>query len=102
MSNTNNATEIVPTPGMDATLVLWTDRHAYRVTRVGPSGKVLWAKRLIATRTDNYGMSDVQTYSYSEDPTAREERFQLTAKGWKGPTGRLVLGHAREYHDYSF
>jgi hypothetical protein len=102
MTNTETA-DPIPTSGMDATLVLWTDRHAYRVSRVGPSGKVLWAKRLKATRTDKNGMSESQTYTYADDPEATEDRFQLCGDGlWKGPRGRLSLGHAREYHDFSF
>lgn len=91
-----------PEVGMGATLCMWTDRHAYTITRVSKSGKMLWAKQDKVTRIDNNGMSECQTYTFEPDPTAEEVCFRLTKKGWRGPSGRLSIGHRNEYHDFSF
>ena len=91
-----------PEVGMGATLVLWTDCHAYTITRVSESGKTFWMKRDNAKRTDNYGMSDCQHYEYTPNPNAREERVRMTKRGWM-TNGMLVrVGLRHEYFDYSF
>lgn len=91
-----------PAPGVGATLVMFTDRRPYTVTRVSPTGKILWATEDIAKRTDSNGMDESQTYDYTTDKTASEERFYLTHRGWHGKRGRLAVGHRRYYHDFSF
>jgi hypothetical protein len=98
-----------PEPGMGATELLWTDRHAGTITWVSANGKRLRWRRDKAIRTDSYGMSDVQSYRYEPDPNAVEVEFTLRKNGrWiqKGSpmrgSGSLMLGTRREYYDYSF
>lgn len=97
-----------PEVGMGATLLMWTDRKAYTVIGVSPSGKTLLAQRDKAIRTDSNGMSEAQSYRFEPDPAAEKETYTLRANGeWhrvgessKGAT--LVLGHRAAYHDFSF
>ena len=110
----SNAETMQPEMGMGATLVMWTDRHPYTIvglehfktgSRAGEV-KALFATRDKATRTDDHGMSDAQSYTYETDPDAPRERFVLCKDGWfrqndAGGT-RLAIGHRRKYHDYSF
>lgn len=99
---------VEPKAGIGATLCLWTDRHAYTVTWVGPSGKTLLATRDKATRIDNNGMSDAQTYSYQTVEDAERVKFTLRSNGrWvrQGETkggATLALGYRKEYYDHSF
>lgn len=55
--------------GTGATEFLWSDSHAYEVTKV-ESQEHIWLRRLKAIRTDNYGMSDWQDYQFESDTTA--------------------------------
>lgn len=104
-----NANAKIPEVGMGATEVLYTDRHAGTIVEVSASGTRLVWQRDIATRTDERGMTDAQSYTYEPDPTARREIFTLRKNGrWvsqgssmKGGR-RLVIGVRNEYYDYSF
>lgn len=96
------AYSVAPAVDMGATLMLHTDRDAYTITRIGPSGRVLWARADKATRTDRNGLSEQQTYAYEPDPSAPEERFDLGVAGWRGRRGRLAVGERRTYRDPSF
>ena len=99
---------VEPHAGMGATLCLWTDRHAYTVVWVSPSGKTLLATRDKAARIDKNGMSDAQTYSYQTDEMAGREKYTLRSNGrWvkQGDSksgAALQLGHRSEYYDHSF
>lgn len=97
----------VPTVGMGATILHWTDRRAATVTEVSRSGKRIGVVRDIATRTDKNGMSDSQEYSYapgSESP----EFFTLRKNGAWVREGdsmngtRIAIGRREHYFDFSF
>jgi hypothetical protein len=98
-----------PTVGMGATICLWTDRHAATVVAVSENGKTVTVQQDKATRTDNLGMSDCQSYTYEADPKGRRSVFTLRQNGrWvekgcgmkSGPV--LSLGHRDEHYDFSF
>lgn len=94
-----------PTIGGGTTSLSWSDKHANTVVRISKSGKTFWHKRDIAKRIDNNGMSECQTYEYSEDPDAQEVQVRLRKNGqWKEvESGRVVqIGFRRAYHDFSF
>lgn len=55
--------------GTLATVLSYSDRHPYKVVEVKDQNHIA-IKKLKATRTDNNGMSDAQTYKYSDDDTA--------------------------------
>jgi len=59
-----NATE--PVVGEGATVLLYSDRHAYEVVEVSPNKKTVKIQRYNPKRTDGLGMSDAQSYEYKE------------------------------------
>lgn len=99
----------VPTVGMGATKLYWSDRKACTVVEVSPNGKKIGVKRDIATRTDSNGMSESQEYSYETDETAPIEYYTLRKNGAWVKEGeslrygqRLSVGYREEYYDFSF
>lgn len=92
-----------PYVGMGATQMCYTDRHAYTVVEVKSRCRVV-VKRDIATRIDDNGMSDCQTYKYEPNPDAYPVELIKTKKGWKelGHDQPFALGFREEYYDYSF
>jgi hypothetical protein len=100
--------ELVPEVGMGATVLYWTDRRAATVIEVSASGRQITVQYDKATRTDNHGMSDAQSYEYEADPNGATRVFtkrkngQWIAKGDSLRGQRLGLGYRRHYYDYSF
>lgn len=97
-----------PEVGMGATELMWTDRHAYTVTRV-VSPRRVEVRQDLAIRVDENGMSDAQQYRYEPDPEAPVEVITKRKNGrWvrmgqptsHGPV--FILGTRDEHHDYSF
>lgn len=99
-----------PEPGMGATILMWTDRHAATIVAVSPSGKQVTIQEDKATRTDNLGMTDSgQNYTYEPNPNAPHRVYTLRKNGaWvlKGDPinggQRIAIGHRDHYYDYSF
>lgn len=93
--------------GDGATEVMWTDRHAYTVIQVVHPGRVV-VQRDTATRTDNLGMSDSQSYAFSPDPHGPTAIVRRGADGvWRTKGGKahgrvFLMGHRDEHYDYSF
>ena len=102
-SNSNNP---LPTVGDGATMLYWTDRQACTVVEVSPKRIVVQEDK--ATRTDNLGMSDCQSYSYERNPNGAKYTFTLRNNGrWvrQGDTKRgqgIRFGTRDQYHDYGF
>lgn len=115
--------KLVPAEGMGATQYMWSDRRAYTISRVHPSGRRFWMREDIATRTDSNEVSESQTYSYAPNPEAPEVEVSRRSNGqWhiverqhgytgedgqvvRGKTfkgGRVCIGYRHSYHDYSF
>lgn len=98
----------IPTVGIGATILRWSDRHACTIVEVSKNGKRVGVTEDIATRTDSNGMSDCQSYSYESVPGPAHKFFTLRKNGaWvsegesiKGT--RLAIGQRNHYHDYSF
>lgn len=95
---------VKPAVGMGATKLYYSDRAAYTIVRVSPSGKTFWMKRDKATRTDSNGMSESQTYTYESLPDIMpEEAVRLCKDGrWRSQGTPVHVGDRREYHDYGF
>ena len=93
-----------PVIGMAATLIMLSDRHAYTVISVSPSGKTIKAQRDKAIRIDSNGASEAQEYSYQCDANAEIETFRLGKHGnYRNAQGtKLSLGERYSYHDFSF
>lgn len=105
----NNSTPAVPTVGMGATRTFWTDRRAGTIVKVSASGKSVEWTDDIAVRTDEHGMSDSQSYSYTTDPDASPITFTLRKNGkWVllgesiNGGSRLIIGIRDTHFDYSF
>jgi hypothetical protein len=100
---------MVPTVGDGATMLGWSDRHPYTVIEVSPNGRTVVVQEDFAVRTDNYGMSDCQSYEYSRNPDGRTStvtlrkngRWVVKGQGLKNGTG-FAMGSRRKYYDYSF
>lgn len=92
-----------PVVGMGATVLSYTDRNAYTIVAV-PSRCRMILQRDTATRTDDNGMSESQTYEFSRNPEAPTIVCRFGRKnGWRTPDGRKVLVGVREqYRDFSF
>jgi hypothetical protein len=100
-----------PEVGMSVTHTIYTDRIVLEITRVSPSGRTFWARRMRAVRTDKHGMIDSgQEYAY-EEAAGEEQKFTWRAKinRWKaagigsrevGGTATLAVRDA--YHDFGF
>lgn len=99
----------MPTPevGMGATILSWSDRHAATITEVSKSGKRIGVVEDIATRTDNNGMSDSQSYDYSPG-NGGPRYFTLrkngawVAEGESMKGQRILIGTRDSHFDYSF
>lgn len=97
------AKQVPPVVGMGATICMWTDREAGTVVRVSPSGKQCYVQVDNAVRVDKNGMSDCQTYEYTQNQNAAIHKFNLRKDGkWHGQAGWLMIGKRMAYHDFSF
>jgi len=108
-----------PTPeiGMGATMLSWTDRNPATIVSVFNKGKTLYIGVFEddATRTDNNGFSESQSYEFSFNPNSGMRYYRKNAKGtWESvyinsDTGRFVkgcgsiaIGQRGKYWDPSF
>lgn len=95
--------------GMGVTEILYSDKHAYTVIEVSKSGKKASIQRDTATRTDDNGLSEVQSYRYEENLDGEIQQIKLYADGlWhinkrgKGKGNVVVVGIRHEYRDPTF
>lgn len=97
---------MVPLPpyvGMPATICYVSDRYAATVVYVSKTGSKVVVREDTATRTDNNGMSESQTYEYTPDPNGTEHTFFRNSRGGYGARSKkLVLGVKESYYDYSY
>lgn len=97
-----------PVVGDGATILYWTDRAPVTIIAVSASGREVTVQYDKATRTDNHGMSDAQSYTYERDPNGSTKKFTLRKNGrWVVKGGdmnstALSIGRREKYHDYSF
>lgn len=103
MTNSNDSKSSTPTVGMGCTVCYATDRHAATVIAVSKSGHRVEVREDKSIRTDDNGMSEVQSYDYEPDPDGAVHVFYRQSDGsFKAHGKRLALGTRRTYHDYSF
>jgi hypothetical protein len=77
----SNSTNPIPKVGDGATILCWSDRHAATVIEVTKNGKCVKVQRDKATRTDNLGMSDSQSYTYAPNPEGSVSVYTLRKNG---------------------
>lgn len=58
--------ESIPVVGQGGTVLGYSDRHAFEVLEVSKCGKKVLCEYYKAKRTDDWGMSDSQSYEYTE------------------------------------
>lgn len=109
----------VPVIGMGVTFLSWTDRHPGTIQEIFTNGKYLYigCTRDSYVRTDDNGMSESQSYEYTEqaegprsyfrrlaaDPNAPFEGASKGASGrWKKNGYNIRLGDRERYFDFSF
>ncbi len=100
-------TPLTPEVGMGATEYLWSDRNPFTVIEVISPRKIV-VQADIATRTDNNGMSDCQSYEFTPDHNGRKRTLTLRKNGKWIPQGEGLkgttfgIGKRSKYHDYTF
>ncbi len=109
--------KVDPQIGMGATVCGHTDRHACTVVGIDQPRGLVHVRQDTATRSDNYGMSDMQDYDYTPNPDGREYSFKFfpnknkwsevefnpkTKRFIKSGSMGLILGQRDEYYDFSF
>jgi len=104
----------VPTVGMGATILQWSDRTAGTIISI--EGKIIRVQEDFVKRTDTNGVSESQEYEYSSDTSGYIRNFRLEKNGsyssvyMNKETGRwnkrdshgLIIGMRRQYYDFSF
>lgn len=91
--------------GMGATIYHWSDRTPTTVIQITHKGKRIVIQEDKATRTDNNGMSECQSYNYGPDPNGATYIATLRKDGKYRLVGERILvsiGERIKYHDYSF
>jgi type II secretory pathway component GspD/PulD (secretin) len=98
MLMSNNKT--VPQAGKGATILSWTDRHAYEVVYVSKDGKTVDMCPYHAERVDKDGMSESQTYKY-EKLSANRIRLKWMRGAWRQVNDKVVFedNFYKEYED---
>ncbi len=104
-----NSKQPTPEIGMGATVTMYTDRHACTIMKVNAKGNEVEIIEDIATRTDENGMSDQQSYSYLPNPNRKPDTFSKRKNGMWVKVGSetkdgpcLIIGVRDHYHDFSF
>lgn len=107
-----NSKDTTPEVGKGATIMLWTDRHAYEVMKVSEDKTKATIQRYEAERTDDNGMSDSQQYKYEKLGRIKKEiafqwgKWRHIQRDENGKIVRnpinIMFGVKHEYHDYSF
>ena len=103
----SNRTPFIFSVGDGATLCLWSDRHAGTIVETPNDKTVVW-QRDKATRTDENGMSDAQSYRYERDENGEKTTFTLRkngywiARGANMKNGTYLAAGRAEFYDYSF
>tara|TARA_B110000503_G_C7127673_1_gene405399 strand:- start:1539 stop:1874 length:336 start_codon:yes stop_codon:yes gene_type:complete len=103
----------VPVVGEGATILSYTDRHAYTVREFNPKTKKVIIQRCESTRVDNLGMSDSQTYDYTKHEDYfivlkyrynnwYEECYNKHSDENDYSKKRIIFGVRDEYYDFSF
>lgn len=101
----NLSETIEPFVGMGATIHSYSDRTAVTVIQITHNYKRLVLRADKATRIDNNGMSEMQSYSYESDPNGlviiatkrKDGTFRVI-----GTKQRVSLGIRDTYYDFSF
>lgn len=97
----SETTPVLPSIGDGATLIYWSDRHAYTVVAV--EDKWIWITRDLAERTDSNFEIGPQEYSYSTDADGVPVKAILRKDGNYYFGGHVLkIGFRDEFYDPHF
>ena len=91
----NNKT--LPEVGKGATILSWSDRHAYEVMSISEDGKRVIIQKYLSERIDTNGMSESQEYKY-EKLNGFDEVIVWRNNAWRKETKEIV--YTKEYGEY--
>lgn len=104
MGQTSN---VVPQIGMDATIIVWTDRIKATIVGIEPDRALI--QENTAVRTDPRGHSDIQDYRYERNLNGKVHVFSrrrdgswVEASAQLGKGRRPFLGARDSFRDASF
>lgn len=100
-----NLPKIFPEVGMGATLSVGSDRFPVTIIQVTQSGKRIVIQEDEAIRTDDYGMSEIQTYAFVVNTSGTIHIATLRKGGLYRITGRktpVYIGERSRYHNFSY
>ena len=97
-----------PEIGMGVTELCWSDRNPYTVVGIVNS-KTLIVQKDDYVRNDNNGMSDMQDYTYIQNPNNHTVTITLRKNGSWVTQGQPMkngakwyVGNRQKYHDFTF
>lgn len=91
--------------GMGATIQFHSDRIACTVIDISPSGHQITLQEDQATRTDNNGFSESQSYTFNRNKEGQVYLATLRKDGryrLSGAKETVTLGIRDKYYDFSF
>jgi len=91
----NNKT--LPEVGKGATILSWSDRHAYEVMSISEDGKRVIIQKYLSERIDTNGMSESQEYKY-EKLNGFDEVIVWRNNAWRKEIIEIVF--TKEYGEY--
>ena len=89
-----------PQIDMGATVSCYSDREVGTIIEI--TAESITVQEDAATRTDNFRMSDCQSYDYAPNPKGRTWTFKRNQEGvWRNGSGDgLILGERDKYVDF--
>lgn len=90
----------LPEVGKGATVLHWTDRHAYEVIEVSNNKKRVVVQQYLPKRIDKNGMSESQEYEYKELSPVKEVIVWKWG-GWRFERDELIPINEEQYYSRS-
>ncbi|MDR0825066.1 MAG: hypothetical protein LBN74_08220 [Prevotella sp.] len=86
----------IPEVGKGATVLLWTDRHAYEVMSVSKDFKTVVIQQYLPERIDDLGMSESQDYKY-EKLNGYDETIVWKWGAWRKVYNKIIFEDSYEF-----
>ncbi|HEY5268681.1 MAG TPA: hypothetical protein VII94_06215 [Candidatus Saccharimonadales bacterium] len=104
-----NSFKIEPEVGMGATVIMWSDRHAYTIVSVSLDKKKISIQKDTVISIGNNGPGFSQEYEYFPNLNGniifaslrKDGSYVVVGESLKNGT-RIGIGYRREFYDYSF
>lgn len=94
-----SSNKTMPKVGEGATVLMWSDRHAYEVMKVSDDFKEVIVQQYLPERTDSNGQSESQSYKY-EKLCGHDETIVWRNGAWRWVRTKIeILKSVREEFD---